>query len=91
VTKATLMSSGYVASEHHGKAALVADLKRGLEEQWWSNHIEHCGRTWPHPPSADCHWPRPAVLDELPRRLRDLGLEQRVYALDLGDDVWKED
>jgi hypothetical protein len=45
------------------KDELIAALLAELEEQWASNHFEHCGREWPHPPDQwFCGWPKPDIL-----------------------------
>jgi hypothetical protein len=65
-------------------AERIAQLERELVEQWWMNHAEHCGHSWPHPSGAFCGWPLPAILD--PKRLKHLGLGQFEYSTGLSDD-----
>lgn len=42
----------------------VRALTEALEEEWLSNHSEHCMFKWPH--DGQCHWLRPAALASSP-------------------------
>jgi hypothetical protein len=82
------MSPPCINSNSHGKAAaLVAELKRELEDQWGSNHAEHCDIDWPHRKGYACMWPQPSVLARASRWLEESSLREGLDTGGLVDDL----